>query len=56
MQERSHPSPAELRANVSPVSERFAALTLGNATVVFDKDRPDRWMLSDESHDLDEMR
>lgn len=49
-------SPAELRAQLSPVSERFAAFEIGDAVVVFDDDRPDRWILSDTALDRDAMR
>lgn len=56
MQELNDVSPAELRAELSPVSERYAAFELGNATVVFDEDDPDRWLLSDVTCDRDAMR
>ena len=49
-------SPAELRAELSPVSERFAAFTLGDAVVVFDRDDADGWVLSDTAVQRDEMR
>jgi hypothetical protein len=49
-------SPAELRAEVSPVSERFAAFELGDAVVVFDKDHPDRWICSDTARDREAVR
>ena len=49
-------SPEELRAEVSPVSERFAAFELGDVLVVFDEDDPDRWILSDTARDREAMR
>ena len=49
-------SPEELRAKVSPVSERFAAFELGDVLVVFDEDDPDRWILSDTARDREAMR
>jgi hypothetical protein len=49
-------SPADLRAEVPPVSERFGAFELGNSTVVYDDDRPDGWILSSVAHDLEETR
>ena len=48
-------SPEELRAEVSPVSERFAAFELGDTLVVFDEDDADRWILSDTARDREAM-
>jgi hypothetical protein len=49
-------SPEELRAELSPVSERFAAFELGDSVVVVDEDDPDRWILSDTTCDREAMR
>jgi len=49
-------SPAALRAQLSPVSERYAAVALGSAVVVFDRDDTDRWICSDTTVDCGEMR
>lgn len=49
-------SPADLRAEVSPVSERFGAFELGDSVVVFDEDHPDRWILSSVACDPEELR
>jgi hypothetical protein len=49
-------SPADLRAEVSPVSERFGAFTLGNAVVVFDDDRSDGWILSSVAYEREALR
>jgi len=49
-------SPAALRAELSPVSERFAAVALGSAVIVFDRDDTDRWICSDTTVDRGEMR
>ena len=49
-------SPEELRAELSPVSERFAAFELGDSLVVFDEDDADRWILSDTACDREAMR
>ena len=56
MEHADTPSPAELRAQLSPVSERFAAFELGNAVVVFDTDDSDRWICSDSAVSRGEMR
>lgn len=56
MQDHIDVSPAALRAEVPPVSERFAAVQFGTATVIFDEDETDRWILSDAVVDRDEMR
>jgi len=53
---RNDISPAELRAQLSPVSERFGAFELGDAVVVFDDDHSDRWILSDTARDRTAMR
>ncbi len=49
-------SPEALRAELSPVSERFAAFELGDSLVVFDDDDADRWVLSDTTYDRTAMR
>lgn len=56
MSQADDPSPAALREALSPVSERFAAVTLGDAVVVFDRDDSDRWICSDRAVDRTEMR
>jgi hypothetical protein len=49
-------TPADLREDVSPVSERFAAFTLGSALVIFDRDDSERWICSETTVSRDEMR
>ena len=56
MDHRETLSPAALRAEVSPVSERYAAVALGSAVIVFDRDDSDRWICSDATVDRGEMR
>lgn len=55
MQNDTDLSPAELRAEVSPVSERFAAFEFGEALVVYDEDNPDGWVMSDTTCERDSM-
>jgi hypothetical protein len=50
------PSAAELRDELSPVSERYGAVKLGPATVVFDSEDPSRWIVSNAGVALSEMQ
>jgi len=54
--ERTQVSAAELRAEHSPVSERFVAVELGDGTVIYDSSDADRWLLSDAAVERSEMR
>jgi hypothetical protein len=49
-------TPADLRAEVSPVSERFGAFELGDSLIVYDDDRPDGWILSSLAYDREDLR
>ncbi|MFB6152259.1 MAG: hypothetical protein ABEJ40_10690 [Haloarculaceae archaeon] len=58
MQNARDVSAAELRSELSPVSERFVSFALGDALVVFDHDSEDddRWLLSDLAYDRETLR
>lgn len=56
MQNASDVSAAELRRELSPVSERFGAFELGDALVVYDESATDAWVCSDVAYDRESMR
>ena len=56
MQDTTDVSAAQLRRELSPVSERFAAFELGKAVVIYDEDDHDGWVCSDTAYARDAMR
>lgn len=56
MQNSDRPSAAELREELSAVSERFVAVDIDGQTVVFDTTEPDGWIISDSAVDPEMMR
>ncbi|MFC7139505.1 hypothetical protein ACFQMA_06590 [Halosimplex aquaticum] len=56
MQNSDRPSAAELREELSAVSERFVAVDVDGQTVLFDTSEPDSWIVSDNAVDPETMR
>jgi len=56
MQDSEPPSAAELRQELSPVSERYVAVRVDGETVLFDTSQPDGWIISDSAVDPESMR
>jgi hypothetical protein len=49
-------TPQQMRAELSPVSERFEAVEFGSETVIYDRDEADCWILADCAVTRDELR